>query len=140
MKILLQGLLNDIKEEVESEKDIIKALRFLLKSKVIKHPFDIVGSSWVFILFEIINGLLDEENKISHKDIETPLLENSSTTAIDVKKPIYWKPYHLKLLGVSTCFVMFTFSPFYGFDWWSDVLVLIGNYKLSKAVETAFNA
>ena len=136
LKNVFQILLWNLKNKVENKTNIIKALRFLLKSKTMKHPFDIVASRRVLVMFETLGASLKEEFTKVPTEIETPLLEVKS--AIMEIQPIYWNTEHLKLLLWSSFWVILLFFPFYGYDWVSDLLVLTSNYNLSVKVQEAF--
>ena len=66
LKSLMDSLLRKTQRSCANEKYIVRALQFQLKSKTMKHPFDIINSWWAFVIFEALDGVLNQRHKHDH--------------------------------------------------------------------------
>jgi hypothetical protein len=131
---IFETFLNDMNGEGADDDNIVKALRFLLKSQTMNHPFDIVRGRRAFVMLEVLQSVL-KRRKSGEVRQTLPIVAKSFEVEGARYSQLHWNPQNFKALLMATCYILLKFLPLYCNDWVSDILVLDQNHKLYVKIE-----
>jgi hypothetical protein len=125
LKNIFRHFLTDIDEKIRKE-DLVSAVRFEFKSRLMKHPFDIIGSRRASVVIDIFHNVLEQR--------EVGGIFPVSYIIMDLGSPVSWHADYIKTLLKSIIYTLIPFFLMYSYDWVTDVIVLHENNQIIEEV------
>ena len=126
LKDMFRHLLKEIEEKMKNKEDLVSAVQYEFKRRLMKHPFDIIGSRRAFVVIDILHNVLGQRQVGGHFPV--------SYITMDLGSPLSWHTAYMKTLLKSIFYTLITFFLMYSYDWVTDVIVLHENNQIIEEV------